>query len=896
MSALHRFLILLGLLLGAFAARAETRVALIVANAAYDEAPLQNPIADAGLVRPALERMGFDVTVVKDADLEAFVLALHSFYADAKGADLALFYFAGHGFAINGPLGAQNYLMSTSADVTSRLDEIIRAGGITLDEIVASISDAAKVSLVFVDACRNDPRISRGGGRGRSLARIADLGAESLFVGLSTRAGDVAEDGDAGDGSPFARAFAAHMPTPGLRLDDAFLKVRQAVMDDTGGAQRPEARDDLDLPLIVLSVPDLDDERLTRPGPLKEATSLLIASGADLDSIAGQLKRYNVIDDPLIFTTAVRFSYKAEDKLKAGEYLFQANTSVKQVLEDLLSGRSVLHSITFPEGLTSQAIVDRLNADETLTGSIASIPREGSLMPDTYKFTRGATRQQMIDQMQRVETRAVQEIWARRAPDLQIQTPEQLVTLASIVEKETGRADERPRVAAVFINRLREGMRLQSDPTVVYGLFGGAGRPPDRPIYQSDLEKQTPYNTYQITGLPPTPIANPGRGALEAVANPSRTNDLYFVADGAGGYAFSTTLEEHNRNVERWRQIQTQQRMQGISALDFRTVDKVLEVAEGASLRRILMEEGADSEAAAAIQSALVANFSFDFRAGQKVRIALAPDPETGSIRPVRVSLYESNDQHIATVALSDEGLYVAGSEVGPSATESDPSSSGAGATASGKQRAIYYYQGLEGQPGQASEGTATWAEISRDGRPAVHATIVLADRKVIVTVAIFKNQDTTLPASHLVEVQFSGRLTEFPIQSIPSLVVKQTEQQRGQPVAGAAVSVTNELFWIALSDDDEEVVRNVQLLREGSWFDIPILFSDQTRALITFEKGIPGDKVFEKVMASWRISPAQPPALAPMTPTPQLFESDYRVLPNGTIVKICRQGVACLR
>jgi UPF0755 protein len=177
-------------------------------------------------------------------------------------------------------------------------------------------------------------------------------------------------------------------------------------------------------------------------------------------------------------------------------------------------------------------------------------------MPDTYKFTRGATRQQMLDQMQRVEEHAVQEVWARRAPGLPIDTPEQFVTLASIVEKETGRADERPRVAAVFINRLREGMRLQSDPTVLYGLFGGKGRPPDRTIYQSDLDKQTPYNTYQITGLPPTPIANPGRAALEAVANPSRTSDLYFVADGTGGHAFAATLEDHNRNVARWRQIQ----------------------------------------------------------------------------------------------------------------------------------------------------------------------------------------------------------------------------------------------------------------------------------------------------------------------------------------------------
>ncbi len=168
------------------------------------------------------------------------------------------------------------------------------------------------------------------------------------------------------------------------------------------------------------------------------------------------------------------------------------------------------------------------------------------------------------------------------------------------------------------------------------------------------------------------------------------------------------------------------------------------------------------------------------------------------------------------------------------------------------EQRAIYYFQGSEGQPGQANEGSATWAEITKDGRPAIQATLKIPERKVTVTVTIYKNYDTALPASHLVEVQFYGALSDSPVQRVPALVLKQTEQARGQPLAGAAVPVTNELFWIALSNEGDEVTRNVQLLREGSWFDIPILFSDQTRALLTFEKGIPGDKVFETVMANW--------------------------------------------
>ncbi len=168
------------------------------------------------------------------------------------------------------------------------------------------------------------------------------------------------------------------------------------------------------------------------------------------------------------------------------------------------------------------------------------------------------------------------------------------------------------------------------------------------------------------------------------------------------------------------------------------------------------------------------------------------------------------------------------------------------------QQKAIYYYQGAQGQPGQANDGSATWAQITKDGRPAIQATLKIPERNVTVTVTIYKNYDASLPASHLVEVQFFGALSDSPIQRVPALVLKQTEQARGEPLAGAAVPVTNELFWIALSDAKDDVDHNLQLLKQGSWFDIPILFSDQTRALITFEKGVPGDKVFDTVMASW--------------------------------------------
>jgi UPF0755 protein len=196
-----------------------------------------------------------------------------------------------------------------------------------------------------------------------------------------------------------------------------------------------------------------------------------------------------------------------------------------------------------------------------LTGTITDIPAEGTLLPETYKFSRGDTAEQVIKRMQQAHNKAVEEIWSRRVNDLPIKTPQQMVVLASIVEKETGRADERTQVAGVFINRLNKNMRLQSDPTILYGLYKGAAWEQYRSILRSELDApNNAYNTYQINGLPPGPIANPGRAALEAVANPSRTNDLFFVADGTGGHVFAETLEEHNRNVARWRKVEQERR------------------------------------------------------------------------------------------------------------------------------------------------------------------------------------------------------------------------------------------------------------------------------------------------------------------------------------------------
>ncbi|WP_439575351.1 endolytic transglycosylase MltG [Phreatobacter sp.] len=290
------------------------------------------------------------------------------------------------------------------------------------------------------------------------------------------------------------------------------------------------------------------------PGPLPQEKAVFIPRGSGIDQIAETLERNNVISDRLLFVGAVHVLGRSND-LKWGEYLFPRNVSTAEALAIIIEGRSIEYRLTIPEGLTSEQIVGRLRDNEVLTGEIARVPREGSLLPETYRFTRGTTRQQMIDQMTQHQTRLLQQIWNRRAQDLPIRSAEELVILASIVEKETGRADERARVAGVFINRLNRRMRLQSDPTIVYGVVGGRGTL-GRPISRADINQLTPFNTYQIDGLPPTPIANPGRAAMEAVANPARHRDLYFVADGTGGHAFAETLEQHNRNVAQWREIE----------------------------------------------------------------------------------------------------------------------------------------------------------------------------------------------------------------------------------------------------------------------------------------------------------------------------------------------------
>ena len=289
------------------------------------------------------------------------------------------------------------------------------------------------------------------------------------------------------------------------------------------------------------------------PGPASApVTTVILDRGASVGRIAAALKSAHIIGSERVFEIAARVT-GAGRSLKAGEYEFPRGVSMAQVLADIRDGKVVRHLVSVPEGWTSAMAAEAVAAQPVLTG-VVETPPEGSLLPDTYQVQRGQERADVIAKMRAARDTLLADLWAHRAPDLPFATPDEAVTLASIVEKETGVASERPRIAAVFENRLRSHMRLQSDPTIIYAIT--RGRPLGRGITVSELHAATPYNTYEIDGLPPTPIANPGRAALAAVLNPPKSDELYFVADGTGGHVFASTLEAHQANVEKWRAIE----------------------------------------------------------------------------------------------------------------------------------------------------------------------------------------------------------------------------------------------------------------------------------------------------------------------------------------------------
>ncbi len=298
------------------------------------------------------------------------------------------------------------------------------------------------------------------------------------------------------------------------------------------------------------------DSEVTREGPSADKALFTVEAGDSVSSVAARLEADGLIRSAQVMRIKARLD-GAESELKTGDFEIKGRASIEEILAVLIKGTAVQNKITIPEGRTTAQILKLIAGNDQLTGDVPLEIPEGELLPDTYFFQRGMTRADLVKQMSEAQDELIERLWPTRAEGLPINTPEEAIVLASVVEKETGRADEQPQIAGLFVSRLKIGMRLQSDPTIIYGISKGEplynAKGERRTLRRSEIDKQTAWNTYQIDGLPPTPICNPGRGAIEAVLNPDETGHLFFVADGKGGHLFAKTNAEHNDNVAKYR-------------------------------------------------------------------------------------------------------------------------------------------------------------------------------------------------------------------------------------------------------------------------------------------------------------------------------------------------------
>jgi cell division protein YceG involved in septum cleavage/uncharacterized caspase-like protein len=531
---------------------AETRVALVIGNGAYRNAPrLPNPSNDATDVAAALKRSSFETILATDLDKAAMDAATIKFARAARTADVALFYYSGHAIQF----GGVNYLTPVDAKLT---DEADLRRMVRVDEIVSDLQQAKNLRILVLDSCRDNPladELKRSIGSTRSLPLQRGLAkienAQGMIVAYATQSGRTADDGD-GRNSPYTAAFVKNIEAQ-EEIGTIFRRISTDVYETTKHSQLPELSLSLIGEFYLRGKLEVKPEAPTSP---PDTVQRDFEATERVDTVSAWSAFLAQHPDGFYSTLAKERRATSAAKLAA---LPKPNSVDNGAINGPLAEGEMLFDATKAGGLTSDKIVQYLLMDDRFSGSITEWTPEGSLLLGSYKFPQGTSRNEVIRRMQAAQRQVVSEVWDQLYGDLPYRSREDFITMASIVESETSRDDERGRVAAVYVNRLRQKIKLQSEATMVYGIVGGKGAL-GHPITRNEVGSRTPYNTYVIDGLPQGPIANVSRASLEATAKPARTRDLFFDADGKGGHKFSETYADHAKNVADLREIEKQDR------------------------------------------------------------------------------------------------------------------------------------------------------------------------------------------------------------------------------------------------------------------------------------------------------------------------------------------------